>query len=98
MRGTCSAKQKFAGAPQCTNDFTQDGPPAMRFTEQDRPYIIKRHQARGEAQSALIHWDATAQSRALLLREAGVIERGVSYSVVAQCTSARYIASMGLQF
>jgi hypothetical protein len=64
-----SGKEKFAGAPQCTNYFMQDGPPALRFTEKDRPAIIAWHQARGAAQSALIHWDATAQSRALLLRE-----------------------------
>jgi hypothetical protein len=64
-----SGKAKFAGAPQCTNYFMQDGPPALRFTEADRPHIIKWHRARGEAQSALVHWDALAQSRALLLRE-----------------------------
>jgi hypothetical protein len=64
-----SGRAKFAGAPQCMNYFMQDGPQALRFTEQDRPHIIKWHRARGEAQNALIHWDATAQSRALLLCE-----------------------------
>ena len=64
-----SGREKFAGAPQCTNYFMQDGPPALRFTDKDRAPIIKWHQAKGEAQSALVHWDALAQSRALLLRE-----------------------------
>jgi hypothetical protein len=64
-----SGKAKFAGAPQCTNYFMQDAPPPLRFTEADRPHVIRWHQARGESQSALIHWDALAQSRALLLRE-----------------------------
>jgi hypothetical protein len=64
-----SGKAKFAGAPQCTTYFMQDGPPALRFTEQDRPAIIRWHLARGEAQAAIIHWSALAESRALLLRE-----------------------------
>lgn len=64
-----SGKERFAGAPQCTNYFMQDSPPGLRFTEKDRPAIIAWHQARGAAQGALVHWDATAQSRALLLRE-----------------------------
>jgi hypothetical protein len=66
-----SGKARFAGAPACVTYF-MDNPSThagLRFTEADRPHIIKWHQARGEAQSALIHWDATAQSRALLLRE-----------------------------
>ncbi|MGA9018168.1 MAG: hypothetical protein WB438_04440 [Candidatus Cybelea sp.] len=64
-----SGKEKFAGAPQCTNYFMQDGPPALRFTEKDRPAIIRWHQAKGAAQAAIIHWSALAESRALLLRE-----------------------------
>ena len=65
-----SGKEKFAGAPQSTKHFMQDGPPGLRFAEKDRPAIIAWHQARGAAQSALVHWDALAQQRAHLLREA----------------------------
>jgi hypothetical protein len=42
----------------------------LRFDEKnDGLAIIKWHQARGEARTALVVWDALAQSRALLLRE-----------------------------
>jgi len=42
----------------------------LRFDEKnDRSAIIAWNEARGEAQAALVHWDAIAQQRALLLRE-----------------------------
>ncbi|MGA9019978.1 MAG: hypothetical protein WB438_13710 [Candidatus Cybelea sp.] len=65
-----SGKAKFAGAPACTSYFMQDAPDVrLRFSEADRPHIIKWWRAKGDAQAALVHWDALAQSRALLLRE-----------------------------
>lgn|GEM_PF-5714053 len=67
-----SGRECFGGAPQCVTHFC-DNPnthPALRFDEKnDRSSIIKWHQALREAESALIYWDALAQSRALLLRE-----------------------------
>ena len=67
-----SGKERFAGAPQCVTYFCDPNThPGLRFDEKnDRAAIIKWHQARGEAQSALVHWDAMAQQRAHLLREA----------------------------
>jgi hypothetical protein len=67
-----SGRERFAGAPACTSYF-MDNPnthAGLRFTEQDRPAIIRWHQAKGAAQAAIIHWSALAEQRALLLREA----------------------------
>lgn len=67
-----SGKERFAGAPACVSYFC-DNPNTnrgLRFDEKnDGLAIIKWHQARGEARTALVVWDALAQSRALLLRE-----------------------------
>jgi hypothetical protein len=67
-----SGKERFAGAPSCVSYFCSNPQthPGLRFDEKnDRSAIIKWHLAKGESQNALVHWDALAQQRALLLRE-----------------------------
>jgi hypothetical protein len=67
-----SGKARFAGAPQCVSYFmdSPSTPTGLRFDEKnDRQPIILWHQARGEANSALVTWCAHAEQRALLLRE-----------------------------
>jgi hypothetical protein len=64
-----SNRERFAGAPQCVDFFMQSTNPGLKFTEQDRPHIIRWHSAKGAAQSALIHWSSLAEQRAALLRE-----------------------------
>jgi hypothetical protein len=64
-----SNRERYAGAPACVDYFMKSTNPGLRFTEQDRPHIIRWHLAKGAAQAAIIHWSALAESRALLLRE-----------------------------
>ena len=64
-----SNRERFAGAPACVDFFMRSTNPGLKFTEADRPAIIRWHLAKGAAQAAIIHWSALAESRALLLRE-----------------------------
>jgi hypothetical protein len=67
-----SGKERFAGAPSCVGYFCSNPQthPGLRFDEKnDRAAIIRWHLAKGEANTAIVHWSALAEQRSLLLRE-----------------------------
>ena len=64
-----SNKERYQGAPSCVDFFLKSTNPGLRFTEADRPHIIRWHLAKGAAQAAIIHWSALAEQRSALLRE-----------------------------
>jgi hypothetical protein len=64
-----SAERAFEATGASDNPWHGAGEKRDALLREQRALEERAEGERGEAQSALIHWDATAQSRALLLRE-----------------------------